>query len=110
MARSFALFMTWAVVGFVASFGLLYGFTPAGPVILLIVWLSYRFLPRLGGNRDPEAFGALAGFGAFWILVATTVDGDAVLFATVGLCAVLAAIASYLVVGRKRCAGNAATG
>jgi hypothetical protein len=105
--RSFALFLAWLVVGFVASFALLYGFTPAGPVILLIVWLGYRFLPRIGGSRRPEAFGALAGFGAFWVLVATTVDDEATSFATVGLVAVVGAILSYLVVGRNRCVRSA---
>jgi len=110
MARSFALFLAWAVLGFVASFALLYGFTLAGPVIVLAAWLGYRFLPRIGGSRSPEAFGALAGFGAFWLFVAASVDDQGTLLATVGLAAVVAAILSYLVVGRNRCMRSAAPG
>lgn len=104
MTRSVALFLAWGVTGFVASFALLYGFTPVGPVILLVAWLAYRYLPRISKRRSPEAFGALAGFGAFWLFVATTLDAHGSLFALAGAIAVSAAIVGYLVGGRRRCA------
>jgi hypothetical protein len=110
MVRSLALYLAWVVVGFIASFALLYGFTPVGPAIFLVVWLGYRFLPRVGGRRRPEAYGALAGFGMFWLLIGSTADTDAALFTAVGSMAVVAATLSYLVVGRSRCKGSAAVG
>jgi hypothetical protein len=108
MTRSVALFLIWAVVGFIASFALLYGFTLAGPVIVLLVWLAYRFLPRISGERMPEAVGTLGGFGAFWLFVATTVDGGASAFVVVGSTAVAASIALYAANGRRRCRGGLA--
>lgn len=110
MLRSLALFLAWAAVGFVASFALLYGFTPVGPLIVLIVLLAYGFLPRIAGSRLPEAFGAVTGFGAFWIFVSATVDSEAGWFAAIGLVAVSASVLSYLVAGRNRCGRNTATG
>ena len=103
MTRSVALFLAWAVVGFVGSFAVLYGFTPVGPLILLVIWLGYRFLPRIDGQRTPEALGALAGFGAFWLFVASTVDDASTPFALAGAVALTAAIASYVAAGRRRC-------
>ena len=103
MARSIAMFSAWAVVGFVGSFVLLYGFTPIGPPIVLVLWLSYRFLPRVSGNVLPEAAGALGGFGAFWLFVATTVDGDVAAFVALGAIAWVASLAWYLTAGHRRC-------
>ena len=102
MTRSVALFAAWALVGFLASFLILYGFTAIGPVLLLVVWLAYRHLPTIAGRRRPEAFGALAGFGAFWVFVAATVEHGSV-FALVGAAAVAAAVGWFVVGGRERC-------
>lgn len=110
MIRSAALFLIWAVVGFIASFALLYGFTPVGPVIVLVVWLAYRYLPRISGTRFPEAIGTLGGFGAFLLLLATAVDGDSSPFAIVGALAVAASIAGYLAARRMRCGNRLAAG
>ena len=107
MARSLTLFSAWGLVGFVGSFGLLYGFTPVGPLLFLIVWLAYRYLPRISGQRMPEAAGALAGFGAFWLFVATTVDADATAFAALGTTAVAWSLAWYGSAGRRRCRSGA---
>jgi hypothetical protein len=101
MTRSVALFAAWALVGFLASFLILYGFTVIGPILLLLVWLVYRRLPTIAGRRRPEAFGALAGFGAFWLFVAATVENGTV-FALVGAAAVAAAIGWFMVGGRER--------
>ena len=109
MTRSVALFCAWALVGFLASFLVLYGFTIVGPLLLLIVWLACRYLPTIAGRRRPEAFGALAGFGAFWLFVAATVD-DGAEFALVGAVAVAASIAWFVVGGRERCARRAPAG
>jgi hypothetical protein len=103
MARSFVLFLTWTLVGFVGSFALLYGFTPVGPIIVLGVWLAYRYMPRISGHRLPEAAGALGGFGVFWLFVATTVDGDASAFATVGVISTTVSLGWYVTAGRQRC-------
>ena len=110
MSRSAALYLVWCVVGFIASFFLLYGFTPAGPSIVLVVWLAYRYVPRVPASRRPEAFGALAGFGGFWLLVATTVDSDSAPFVLVGALAVGASILGCLVGGRERCVNDPAAG
>lgn len=70
------LFVAWGVVGFVTSFGLLYGFTPIGPLFLALGWLAFTYMPTVSGSRRPEAFGALAGFGFFWLFIATGVQGE----------------------------------
>lgn len=103
MARSVALFFAWGVVGFVAGFALLYGFTPLGPLFVLLGWAAYRYLPRISGTRLPEAFGTVGGFGVFWLFVASTVDDGATAFALAGALALVASILSYLVIGRNRC-------
>jgi hypothetical protein len=108
MTRSFVLFLDWAIVGFIGSFALLYGFTPVGPIIVLLVWLASRYLPRISGERLPEAAGALGGFGAFWLFVATTVDGDTSPIVALGAMAAIAAIAWYVGVGHRRCRGQRA--
>jgi hypothetical protein len=91
------------MVGFVGSFALLYGFTPVGPIIVLLVWLAYRYLPRISGARLSETAGALGGVGAFWLFIATSVDGYAAAFVALGVAATAAAIAWYVGAGRRRC-------
>ena len=107
MARSVLLFLGWTLVGFIASFALLYGFTPAGPVIVVVVWLSYRYLPTISGSRRPEVYGGVAGLGVFWLFVSTTVDGDPLPFAVVGALAVMSSILCYIAAARARCVKTA---
>jgi hypothetical protein len=110
VARSVALFLVWGGVGFIAGFALLYGFTPLGPLFVLLGWAASRYLPRISGSRLPEAFGTVGGFGAFWLFVASTVDDGATAFALAGALAVVGSIACYLVVGRNRCVSGVAAG
>jgi hypothetical protein len=71
MARSVALFVGWAAIGFVASWLILYGFTPFGPLIVLVAWVGYLLMPRIADRRVPEGYGALAGVGGFWLIIAS---------------------------------------
>ena len=98
------LFVAWAVVGFIASFALLYGFTPIGPLFLALGLLAFRYMPTVSGSRLPEAFGALAGFGAFWLFIATSVEGDGLPFVAIGALSVVVAALAYVMDGRARCA------
>ena len=108
--RSVALFLAWAIVGFVGSFLVLYGFTPLGVPIWIAVLVAYAYLPRIGASRLPEAFGALAGFGAFWLFIAASVDGDASGLSLFGALTVAAATLAYLAAGRRRCRDAVASG
>jgi hypothetical protein len=62
-------FVLWAVLGLVATFGLLSFITPAlvlgGIAILVAVWFAAR-IPAFGAS----AFGAIAGVGAMALVVA----------------------------------------
>lgn len=107
--RSLSLFTAWAAVGFVCSFGLLYALTPFIVTIILIAWIAHRFMPKIGGQRLPEAIGVLGGFGAFWLFVASTVDGDASALLITGVWAAAISVAWYLAAGRKRCGQRVAT-
>ena len=106
MVRSLALFIAWGLVGFVESFAILYGVV-LGPFFVALGWLAYRYLPRISGSRLPEAFGTVGGFGAFWLFIASTIDGDAATAAAIGLLALGISVAAYLAVGRARCHGVA---
>ncbi len=99
------LFMAWAAVGCVTSFGLLYGFTPIGPLFLALGWLAFAYMPTVSGTRRPEAFGGLAGFGFFWLFIATSVQGE-LPFAVIGTSSVALAALAYAVDGRARCASG----
>jgi hypothetical protein len=107
MLRSLALFVAWSVTGFIGSWLLLYGFTPAGPVILIATWLADRLLPRIGGERLPEAYGALGGFGVFCFALARSLDGDATGFWLFGTAVIALSVALYATGGRRRCAKSA---
>jgi hypothetical protein len=102
LLSSVALFAVWAIVGFIESFAVLYFFVLA-PAFALINWLVYRCLPKASGSRMPEAFGLLAGFGAFWLFIAGVAYGDASAEATIGALAVGASLAGYLMLGHRRC-------
>lgn len=106
---SLVLFVAWGVVGFFGSFAMLYGFTPVGPVILLVVWLAYKGMPQISGRRTPEAFGALGGLGAFWLFVSGSVGGDPT-FSAIGMFALGASVSAWLVSGSRRCHGALAGG
>jgi hypothetical protein len=87
MTRRAILFLGWAVLGMVASYGALYAFSPFGIAILGICALVAWPLPK-----DIEAIGAGAGPGLFCWLVAASADEPAAWFA---------------VAGRARCARSA---
>jgi len=108
MPRGSVLFTAWLTVGFVASWLVLYAFTPAGPLIVLVVWLAYRFLPRVARTRLPEAFGALGGFGLFCLVLANSIDGDPGPLPTLGVTAIVLSIVLYVAAGRRRCARHPA--
>ena len=101
--RSPALFVAWGVVGFLAGFLLLYGFTPLGAPIWVVALLALLYLPRVAGRREPEIYGALAGFGAFWLFIASSVDGDATVFILPGVFGAAVGTLAYLAAGRRRC-------
>ena len=102
------MFTLWGIVGFVESFAILYFFV-LGPLFVGLGWLAYRYLPRIGGSRLPEAFGALGGFGAFWLFLAGAIDGDASTEASIGFVALGVSVAAYLAAGRGRCHRGLAT-
>jgi hypothetical protein len=103
--RSVVLFFTWSVVGFFASWLLLYGFTPLGLPLWLGAFLAYRYLPRIGDRRLPEGFGALAGFGVFCLVLAGSADtGYPLELVVAGGIAVVTSVGYYLVRGRRRSA------
>jgi hypothetical protein len=99
--RSFSLFLTWVIVGFVLSWALPYGFTPIGPLLLLFGWLAYRYVPRVGSARLPELFGALGGVGVFLLVIASSIDGDAKVLYALGALAIAASGASYVLVRHR---------
>jgi hypothetical protein len=109
VVRGVVLFLAWAIVGFFASWLLLYGFTPLGLPLWLGALLSYRYLPRIGDSRRHEAFGALAGFGLFCLVLAHAADPGYPLWlvATSGI-AIGSSIGSYIILGRRRCVLSAA--
>jgi hypothetical protein len=108
MVRSICLFLVWAVVGSVESFALLYGIVLA-PFFVAIGWCAYRYVPKVSDSRLPEGFGALAGFGAFWLFIVSAIDGDASLAASMGLLALGISVVAYLAEGRARCQRGLAT-
>jgi hypothetical protein len=98
------LFAAWAVVGTVASYGLLYALTPFGLSFLgacLIVGLA---IPKAGGSRLPEILGLLAGPGVFCFVVAASGGDDPAAWTAAGTLIVCAALAAYTLTGRARCA------
>jgi vacuolar-type H+-ATPase subunit I/STV1 len=77
MTRRAILFVGWAVLGMVASYGALYAFTPFGIAILAVCALVAWPLPK-----DLELIGAASAI-------------------------VVAAFGAYLLAGRARCARSA---
>jgi hypothetical protein len=109
VTRSVAIFLAWGIVGFIESFAMLYGFVLA-PLFVGLGWLAYRYLPQISGSRMPEALGLLGGFGAFWLFLASAIDGDASAAALIGFLALGTSVAGYLALGRSRCRRGLATG
>ena len=101
------LFVAWAVVGTVASYGLLYAFSGFGLAILGVCLLVALALPKPGGSRKPEILGLLAGPGGFCLVVAASGVDDPAVWAAVGALILCAALATYMVVGRARSARGA---
>ena len=98
------LFTAWAVVGTVASYGLLYAFSVFGLAILGVCLLVGLALPKAGGSRRPEILGLLAGPGVFCFVVAASGVDDAAWWSVAGTLIVCAALATYVRAGRARCA------
>jgi hypothetical protein len=65
-----ALFVAWAVVGLVLSYGALYAFTPFGVLIISACLFAASAFPAVSGSRWPEVLGLLAGPGLFYVLLA----------------------------------------
>ena len=101
------LFVAWAVIGTVASYGLLYAFSVFGLAILGVCLLAGLALPKASGSRRPEILGLLAGPGGFCFVVAASGVDDPIAWAAAGTLIVCAALATYTVVGRARCARGA---
>ena len=97
------LLAAWAGVGFVGTYAALYAFTPYGLVMFLLLALIADVLPAADGRRLPEAVGLLAGPGFFCMLVASQSDEPAGWWLA-GPVIVAAALATYVGVGRARCA------
>jgi hypothetical protein len=97
-----ALFLAWAVVGAVASYGLPYALTPYGLMILGAAFFAGLALPEARGRRWPEALGLLAGPGVF-LLYAASLSGDATP-AIAGALFAGTALVAYTVAGRALCA------
>ena len=95
------LFAAWALIGAVASYGLLYVFTPYGLTILGACLFAGLALPEAGGRRWPECLGLAAGPGVFLLYVAS-VNADPAAAAG-GAAIVAAATIAYLLAGRSLC-------
>jgi hypothetical protein len=96
------LFAAWALVGAVASYGLLYLLTPYGLVILGTCVFAGLALPEAGGRRWPECLGLAAGPGVLLLYVASLNSDPAA--AAAGAAIVAVASVAYLLAGRALCA------
>jgi hypothetical protein len=101
VTRRALLFVSWALLGMVASYGAIYAFSPYGIVILAVCGLVAWTLPK-----GLEAIGAAAGPGLFCWLVAWSAESPAAWFG-VGAAIVATALGAYALTGRARC-GRAA--
>ena len=81
-------FATWAVIGAVGAYGLLYLFSPLG-VALMVACLGSASLLR-SASHPGEPFGLLVGVGAFCALVAASADEPVPWALAAGLLAALA--------------------
>jgi hypothetical protein len=98
-----ALFVGWALVGLVLSYGALYAFTPFGLLIIAACLLVARLLPAVRGSRWPEVLGLMAGPGLFCFVVARNA-GDPGGWAAAGVAIVGVAMFAYALAGRALCA------
>lgn len=107
MVKRVVLFLGWAVVGMFGTYGLLYAFTPYGLVILGLC-LGVAFALRAAGRGEQlDVLGLIAGPGLFCLLVASSAEEAVATWVTAGGAIVGVAIATYIVVGRARCARRA---
>ena len=107
MTLRMILFAGCATVGMVASYGALYAFTPYGLAILGLCFLVGHGIHRAGRGSDLEKVGLAAGPGLFCLLVASSAEEAAAVWALAGASIVAAAAVTYLVIGRARCARGA---
>ena len=91
------LFAAWALLGGVLSYGVLYLVSPMGFMIVAACALAGLALPR-----GLEALGLVAGPGLLLLLAAQAGDDPALGIA--GATIVVAALVTYTLVGRARCA------
>ena len=100
------VFLLWAGVGSLLSYGALYAFTPFGLAIIGACLAAAALLPAIGGSRWPEALGLFAGPGVLFLLVAASND-DPLPWAAIGGALLVSAVVGYSAVGRGRCARRA---
>jgi hypothetical protein len=105
VTRRVALFLAWALIGAVGSYGLLYLFSPLGLAIVAACAAAGWALPAAGGHRLPEALGLAAGPGLFCLVVAYSA-ADPVGWVAAGAAIIGAATAVYLRAGRALCAST----
>jgi hypothetical protein len=104
------LFAAWALVGAVASYGLLYVFTPFGLTILGACLFAGLALPEAGGRRWPECLGLAAGPGVLLLYVASVAHEPDAGTAAAGAAIVAVASVAYLFAGRALCDRRTAAG
>jgi hypothetical protein len=97
-----ALFVAWAVVGAVASYGAPSVLTGYGLMILGTCLFAGLALPELGGRRWPEILGLLAGPGVFCVYAGALSADRGLILAGVAFTGV--SLAAYALAGRARCA------
>lgn len=95
------LFILWAVLGAVLSYGALYLFTPFGLLIVAAVLAFSIAAPRVDGSRWPEALGVIAGPGLFCFLVAASAEEPAP-WLVAGAVFVSGALGAYAIVRPAR--------
>lgn len=97
--KGFALFLGWALVGLVASYALLYLFTPFGLTIAVVCVAIGSLLTTIGRRAWPEALGMAAGAGTFCWVIATSA-ANPLAWVTIGAALIVGALVAYAVIVR----------
>jgi hypothetical protein len=102
LVKRVLLFVAWALLGAVFTYGLMYALLPAplGLVWVGLPLLVAPFIPSIGGSRSPEIFGLLAGPGLYCFLGATSMSHPG-RWIGVGLAFVASAALAYALAGRQ---------